>query len=178
VIDATVRFMGRPLINVRNGGRVTIASGAILNSQNNGYHLNPYWPVKLFAYRPGAVITVGGRTRIHGSCLHATAAITVGKRCLIAGNSQIMDNSGHDMAFDDVTHRIDSVGASAPVAIEDDVWIGAHCMVMLGVTIGTGTVVGAGSIVTRSLPPMVFAAGSPALVIRDQKSVPHGGHLA
>jgi acetyltransferase-like isoleucine patch superfamily enzyme len=51
---------------------------------------------------------------------------------------------------------------SEPVIIEDDVWIGTRCMILKGVTIGRGSVVGAGSVVRRDVPPYSLMAGNPA----------------
>jgi len=50
--------------------------------------------------------------------------------------------------------------------IEDDVWIGANCQILKGVTIGARTVIGAGSVVTKSIPTDCIAAGNPCKVIR------------
>ena len=55
---------------------------------------------------------------------------------------------------------------SLPVTIGDNVWIGGNCVVMQGVTIGDGTVIGAGSVVTRDIPAGVIAFGNPCRVIR------------
>ncbi len=55
---------------------------------------------------------------------------------------------------------------TAAVHIEDDVWIGAGAIVLPGVRIGHGSVIGAGSVVTSHIPPMVVAAGSPARILR------------
>jgi len=55
----------------------------------------------------------------------------------------------------------------APVVIEDDVFIGMNCLVLKGVTLGRGCVVGAGSVVTRDVPPGMVAAGNPAKVIGE-----------
>lgn len=123
-------------------------------------------PVKLFVDRPRATIIIGEGTRIHGSCLHSYASIEIGKRCLVAANCQIIDGSGHDLSFGDVENRINTKGDCHPIIIEDDVWIGANTIVLPGVRIGKGSVIGAGSIVTKDIPPMVVAAGNPAKVIR------------
>ena len=55
------------------------------------------------------------------------------------------------------------------IFIEDDVWLGAGVKVLDGVTIGTGTIVGAGSFVTTDLPAYSIAAGAPALVKKKRK---------
>jgi maltose O-acetyltransferase len=52
------------------------------------------------------------------------------------------------------------------VLIEDDVWVGANAVILHGVTIGRGSIVGAGSVVTKSVPPYAIVAGSPAKVIK------------
>jgi acetyltransferase-like isoleucine patch superfamily enzyme len=58
----------------------------------------------------------------------------------------------------------------APLVVEDEAWIGAHVTVLAGVRIGKGAVVGAGSVVTRDVPPMAIAAGVPATVIGSRQA--------
>jgi acetyltransferase-like isoleucine patch superfamily enzyme len=64
-------------------------------------------------------------------------------------------------------HAPESAAASVPVHIHDDVFLGARTIVLKGVTIGAGTVVGAGSVVTSCLPAGVVAAGNPCRVVRS-----------
>jgi acetyltransferase-like isoleucine patch superfamily enzyme len=161
-----VVFHGHPVIDISNGGSVTIENDVVLNSENVGYHLNMHSPIKLFADRPGATIFIGERTRIHGTCLHAYSSIKIGKYCLIAANCQLIDGSGHDLSFDDVDNRINTIGTSNSIILEDSVWLGANVIILPGVTIGKGSVIGAGSVVTKDIPPMVVAAGNPARVIK------------
>lgn len=170
-IGRRVTFIGCPIIDIRNGGKVVIKDGVTINSMNYGYHLNMFAPVKFFADRPDAIITIGERTRIHGSCLHAYSSIQIGRRCLIAANCQIIDGSGHDLSFDDVENRILTRGGGHPIVIEDDVWIGANSIILPGVRIGRGSVIGAGSVVTKDIPSMVIAAGNPARVIKSAEQV-------
>ncbi len=54
-----------------------------------------------------------------------------------------------------------------PVHIQDNVWLGAGCLVMPGVTIGENSVIGAGSVVTKDIPENVVAVGNPCRVLRD-----------
>jgi maltose O-acetyltransferase len=74
--------------------------------------------------------------------------------------------------FEDVTVAMIDQGYDepSPVTIEDDVWIGARTIILPGVTIGSGSVIGAGSVVTRSIPPKSVAAGNPCRVIRTRGS--------
>ena len=62
--------------------------------------------------------------------------------------------------------RRDGSQFSAPVAIEDDVWIGGQVTILPGVTIGRGSVIAAGAVVTANVPPVVVAGGVPARVLR------------
>ncbi|MBL6456507.1 acetyltransferase [Belnapia sp. T6] len=58
-----------------------------------------------------------------------------------------------------------------PIVLKDDVWLCARVIVLAGVTVGEGTVVGAGSVVTHDLPPHVLAAGNPAQVVQSLGAV-------
>lgn len=171
ILKGRLLLTAYPLIDIRNGASITLENEVMLDSRNKGYHLNMHSPCKLFANRPGAEIVIGEQSRIHGTCVHAYERVTIGKRCLIGANSQIMDGSGHDLSFPNVQNRVNTRGDTSPVAIEDDVWFGADVYVLPGVTIGKGAVIAAGSVVTRDIPPMVVAAGNPAKVVKDCSNV-------
>jgi acetyltransferase-like isoleucine patch superfamily enzyme len=117
----------------------------------------------------GTVLLVvnDGRITIRRECyvnrfvmFDAAAEIEVGERCMIGPNCYITDHD-HDLSAP-------SSGAlvTAPTRIGDRCWLGAHVTVLKGVTIGDGTVVGAGSVVTKPLPANVVAVGNPARVIK------------
>jgi acetyltransferase-like isoleucine patch superfamily enzyme len=91
---------------------------------------------------------------------------------MCGANVTITDTNWHPLDWRD--RLAGKPGEYAPVVIEDDVWLGMNVTVLKGVTIGRRTVVGAGSIVTRSLPAGVIAAGQPAVIIRtlaDEESL-------
>ncbi len=79
---------------------------------------------------------------------------------------------GPDCGFYTAIHPLDAarrnrgLERALPITVEDDVWLGGHVTVLPGVTIGRGSVIGAGSVVTRDVPPGVVAAGNPCRVIR------------
>jgi acetyltransferase-like isoleucine patch superfamily enzyme len=161
-----VNFIGFPIVEISNDSTIIVSDNVTLNSKNNGYHANMYAPVKLISNKPGSEIIIGEKTRIHGSCIHARKRISIGKRCLIAANCQIIDSSGHDASFEHVENRINTKGNAKEIVIEDDVWIGLNCIILPGVTISKGSIIGAGSVVTKSIPAFCIAAGNPCKVIR------------
>lgn len=89
--------------------------------------------------------------------------VTIGSRVMIAPNVTITV-TGHPVHPE---LRAGMAQFSAPVVIEDDVWLGAHVVVLPGVTIGAGSIVGAGSVVTKDVPPNVVVGGVPARVLRS-----------
>lgn len=168
-IEGKIRLKGFPIIEISGGASILIGDNVTLNSKNMGYHINLHSPVRLFAEGLNTEITIGENTRIHGTCIHACKKISVGRNCLIAANTQIFDCSGHDLSFSDVSKRIDTRGNPKPITIEDNVWIGANCIILPGVCIGNGSVIAAGSVVTKDIPPFVVAGGNPAKVVKDYR---------
>jgi acetyltransferase-like isoleucine patch superfamily enzyme len=164
-----LRVCGLPLIEIAEGASIRIGDDVVLNSMNRGYHINMHSPVKLMADWSGAIIEIGSETRVHGSCIHAWASVRVGKRCLVASNCQIMDSNGHELCLEEPERRVRSQDLARPVTIEDAVWIGANSIILPGVTIGYGSIIAAGSVVTHDIPPRVLAGGNPARVLPVSK---------
>ena len=112
----------------------------------------------------GRYISIGDGTFVnYGAIMLDVAPITIGAACQIATGVQLLT----------ATHPIDPsarrVGweSGAPITLEDNVWLGGGVIVCPGVTVGADTVVGAGAVVTRDLPPGVVALGNPARVHRE-----------
>ena len=100
-----------------------------------------------------------------GGTICAEESITIGDDVWVGGNCTITDTDFHPLHLEDRLARpLD--GATAPVMIEDGAFIGMQSLILKGVTIGARSVIGAGSVVTRNIPPGVIAAGNPARVIR------------
>ena len=89
--------------------------------------------------------------------------ITIGNSVLIAPNVTI-SVTGHPVHPE---LRAQGEMFALPVSIEDNVWIGSGAIICPGVTIGKNSVIGAGSIVTRDIPPNVVAVGNPCRVLRE-----------
>jgi len=169
IIGKNLILNGFPIIDIRDGAQIIIGDDVTLNSENYGYHINLHSPVKLFANMGSdAIIKIGNKTRIHGTCIHARERIEIGKNCLIAANCQIFDSNAHELLMDTPHERINNRGVNKSVIIGDNVWIGAHCIILPGVIIGDGAVVGAGSVVTKSVPAKTVVAGNPARPIEKE----------
>ncbi|MEL6108316.1 MAG: DapH/DapD/GlmU-related protein [Planctomycetota bacterium] len=120
-------------------------------------------PTQLVA-AAGATLRVGDRVGMSGATVYATEQIDIGSNVLIGANSQIFDTDFHPIDWRD--RREGKSALSAPVVIEDDVWLGANVTVLKGVRIGARSVIAAGSIVHSDVPSDVLAGGVPAKVIR------------
>lgn len=104
--------------------------------------------------------------------------MVIGDRTLIAHNVNIFDTTTHPIdkciryeheCFVKTKgmpmNKYETIEES-PVIIGEDVWIGCNCVIMKGVKIGNGSIIGAGSVVTKDIPAGVMAAGNPAKIIK------------
>lgn len=111
-------------------------------------------------------ISVGSNTKINPyTIIYGNGAGTViGNNVLIAANTVIIP-ANHNFSNVDIP-IIDQKENSHGIIINDDVWIGSGCKILDGVEIGQGAVIGAGSVVTKSIPPNAVAVGVPAKIIK------------
>jgi acetyltransferase-like isoleucine patch superfamily enzyme len=120
----------------------------------------------------GINIEIGDNTFINANAtLLDTYPIIIGSRVAIGPNvgfypvGHPVQASGRNFK-DAATGAPASLTTGAPIVIEDDVWIGGHVVIVPGVTIGARSVIAAGSVVTKSVPPDVVAGGNPCRVIK------------
>jgi maltose O-acetyltransferase len=107
---------------------------------------------------------IGERTFANfGLVILDVAAVTIGDDVQIGPYVQLL-TATHPL---EAQARRDKWESAEPIVIEDNVWLGGGVIVCPGVTIGANTVVGAGSVVTRDLPPDVIAVGAPAKVVKS-----------
>lgn len=145
-------------VEIRVHGSATIAIG-------NGVRLDR--AVRLLAANQ-ARLEIGDGARI-GLCtvFNGGDSIFVGRKALISG-FVYLQTSMHTMS--ETGRAIQDQGFShAPVRLEDDTWLGAHVVVLPGVTIGKGAVVGSNAVVTASVEPRAVVAGVPARQINNRK---------
>ena len=135
--------------------------------QGIGFRLSPNTKVgvAIQARHPRSSILIGDECHfVNGVSILANNSIRIGNRVLIGADTSITDCDWHEI---DPDTRCHSSGASAPVIIGDDVWIGQRVVVLKGVTIGNGSIIGAGAVVVSDVPPRCIFAGVPARLIRE-----------
>lgn len=109
----------------------------------------------------GCHIEVGkGFYANYGCTINDVAKVTIGERCLLGPHVSIF-TAGHPVH---PASRSTGWTYGIPVTIGDDCWIGGCSIILPGITIGCGSVIGAGSVVTKDIPPMSIAVGNPCHV--------------
>ena len=111
----------------------------------------------------GSNITAGDNFYVNYNCVILDcASVTFGDNVFIAPNCGFY-TAGHPL---DAQTRNAGLEFARPIAVGDSVWFGGNVTVLPGVNIGSGSVIGAGSVVSRDIPPNVIAVGSPCRVVR------------
>lgn len=166
------------LAEIRGPGRVSLAAGAVLERNS-----------RLYALGKDARITIGTGTTIYPYALLKAngGTIAIGNYCSVNDYSVFLGlggitlgNNVHIASHAVIaaeTHpydKLESFEFSAQmqgkgITIGDCVWVGAHAVILDGVTLGTGAVIGAGAVVTGDIPPYSVAVGVPARVIKKWK---------
>lgn len=159
------RLYGAPIIQKHRRSVLRLGARAELRSTVRSNPLGPNHPVILSTRRAEAVLRIGDDFGMTGGAIVAENHIEIGHRVTVGANTTIVDTDFHPLAVLARQQRPQD-GANAPIRIEDDVFIGMQSLILKGVHIGAASVIGAGSVVTRDIPPGVVAAGNPAQVIR------------
>lgn len=161
-----LRLTGIPFILGWAKGSIKIGSNVRMASSELGNVLGLNHRCILRTISAKATLTIGDGVQMSGASIVAYDQIAIDNNVFIGANCTIVDSDMHQLdPVDRISMRSAGV-ATAPVHLEENVWLGMNVIVLKGVTIGRNTVVGAGAVVVRSLPPNVIAAGNPAKVVR------------
>lgn len=140
---------------------------------SSGKHINPLSCKKEahISLNNNAILKIGNNVSMSSPVIWAHKSIEIGNYVMFGANVIIMDSDAHSLNY---LHRknnsIDMQNKrDAKIIIEDDVFIGMNSIIMKGVTIGARSVIGAGSVVTKSIPADCIACGNPATIIKHFK---------
>jgi acetyltransferase-like isoleucine patch superfamily enzyme len=157
--------------NVQNWGEVTFGANVYIgknvkiykkNFIGNNVYLGDNVELRCNA---GNVVRIGNKCTINRGSL-IMGQVDIGNNCLIAPNC-IVVGSNHN--FSDSTKPINQQGISSKgLVLKDNVWLGAQVAVLDGVTIGENSIIGAGSVVTKDIPPNSIAVGNPCKVVKTR----------
>lgn len=144
--------------DVRIGDNLYFSSGDAVNPISSNLQGAIY-------VESGASLTIGNDVGMSSTRMWIHDSIKIGDHVKIGGCVLMTDTDAHPMDF--MVRRSSNEGTkSASIVIEDDVWIGAHSVILKGVTIGARSIIGAGSVVIKSIPADCVAAGNPCRVIK------------
>ena len=155
-----------PLYQHRGRGSVIHRSVRMDTPPYRKFSLGDHSVIESFCCINNAVgdVVIGHHTRVG---LHNTVIgpVTIGNHVNLAQGITV---TALNHNFSDANKRIDEQGVTTtPVVIEDDIWIGANAVILPGVTIGRHSVVAAGAVVTKDVPPHSLVAGVPAKIIKQ-----------
>lgn len=160
------RVLGKPMIQRHRKSKIELGDGAVLRSWAGSNPLVPMHPVVFSTRSREAVIRIGDDCGFTGTTLVAARRIEIGHRVQVGANTTIVDTDFHPLTPEG--RKADMAnGTSRPVIIHDDVFIGMNCLILKGVEIGEGSVIGAGSVVSKDVPPRTMVGGNPARIIKE-----------
>ena len=152
VVMCPLRLEGEGRIAI--GDRVFIGPGSWLQTLPDGENKS-------------VAVSIGSGTSASGACvISAVRSVKLEENVLLARNVYISDHI-HKYTDTEIPIRAQGVDQIEPVLIKRGAWLGQNVVVCPGVTIGRGAVVGANSVVTKSIPDYCVAAGAPARVLKD-----------
>ena len=166
-------------VDIKSAGSIELGKRVVLqgNVHLNGWHLDSKLRLKDFVYldrgvnimiHENADVEIGERTYIGPyTCIAGPGPLRIGDNCLISSNCGIY---GNNHVFEDPTQLIRKQGfTSKGITIEDDCWLGTGVKILDGVTLGKGSVIGAGAVVTKDIPAYSVAVGVPAKVVSKRE---------
>lgn len=160
--DATLKIVGKVLF--QGHGKISIGSNVKIYSRWDKNPVGGGTGKTVLQTIGSGCIRIGSNSGLSHVTIVSRQSVTVGDNVLLGGGVQIYDNDFHPINWQ---HRSDdSEIKSLPVIIEDNAFIGANSIVLKGVRIGNGSVVGAGSVVTKSIPENEIWAGNPAKFVK------------
>jgi len=171
--DSSVKFYGNCVNYQNDKSLIKIGENTVILGE-----------LAIFAY--GGKIEIGKDCYMgEGTRIRSANSIKIGNEVMISDDVNIYDTDAHSLNYvlrhkefvevvilnNLIKDAKDVDIQSAPVVIEDHVWIGFNVAILKGVTIGKGAIIGAGSVVTQDVEPFTVVAGNPAKVVKELRQL-------
>lgn len=117
----------------------------------------------------GSQIEIGDDAKIGVNC-QMPDDIKIGNDVMIGPDVLILGHN-HDFSNLELPMRLQGIKKAPPVSIENDVWIGARVIILPGIKIEKGTIIGAGAVVAKNIPPYSICVGNPARIIKSREEI-------
>lgn len=162
----SVRFFGESRLAISPDSQVSIGKNFACRSGVK-YSFDNGLMSKILTWG-GSELTIGDNVGISNTLIYCSQKITIGNNVFIGGGTMIFDNNFHSVDYLDRRGPDNGCGKARrlPVTIDDDVFIGAKCIILKGVTIGARSTIAAGSVVVKDIPSDCIAGGNPCKVIK------------
>lgn len=162
----SVVFNGKCYISISDSAKVQIGSGFVCNSGLD-YGIENY--ESKIRVSNGAHLAIGDNSGMSSVVIGCYEKIIIGNNVNLGGGTRLTDSNFHSLDWQLRADReLDRTCVkTSPVIIEDNVFIGARCIIGKGVTIGARSIIAAGSVVVKDIPADCIAGGNPCKVIRS-----------
>ena len=163
-IGSSCKFYGIPVFTRSFLGKIIIGDNCAFRSDKTSNLIGLNRKCIIATFGNESLIEIGNSSRFSGTVIGAKEKIIIGNNVLCGANVLITDFDWHPI---DPNYRHTSFGVkSAPVIIEDNVWLGINSVILKGVKIGENSVIGANSLVVKDIPSNVIAGGNPCKIIK------------
>lgn len=149
-----------PNSKVKIGTNVRMKSGFGENAVGGALRIG-FWVNR------GGSLTICDGVGISNSTIVCSNSIVIGEKTFIGGGTNIYDTDFHSIDPQIRVYGHDDAVKTAPIVIGKEVFIGGHCIILKGITIGDQAVIGAGSVVTKDITPRQIWAGNPVRFIKE-----------
>lgn len=152
---------GCPIVDIKKGASLSFGKNIWINN----YHNTGWFTNSMIHVGSSGNLSIGDNTGMNGALIYCEDKIEIGSHVNIGGGTRIYDTDFHPIDWQERLKGNDGT-KTAPVIIEDNVFIGTGCIIGKGRRIGARSVIAAGSVVVKDIPADCIAGGNPCKVIK------------
>lgn len=160
-------FVGCPIVDMAENSVIEIGDNCVLTSMAFATALGVNHPVILRTLHPGAMIRLESGVGMSGTTICAAKEVTIGSDTMIGANVTIADSDFHPLEPANRKNSLEAFQNAQAVRIGRNVFIGTGAILLKGAQVGDNSVIGAGSVVSSSIPENVVAVGIPCRVLKS-----------